>query len=395
MIYRKLLVAAGLVGLLSAPAAAGLLMNVTLDYDIERDRMLSQETFRSLKTELSGALSDEVRMVVAYDAERVGERARTNTYAIMMAPAHLIGEAMKHGYTPVARAGQTDRVVLLATTKSGITNFAQARGKRLVMPHRESLVAYMLNGEMNAAGTQTKNYFRQVENMTLYDAVMYAFELGQADIAAVKESTAKAWMKKNPGKAVVIHALRPVPAAGVAVSGTLPANLRNHLLAALSQVNAGTERNLLRLGFGDFVSADRETFEYVSTLGYYTPRTLPGGKITAADEVKKLMASGVPLFDVRAEAQYAEHHIPGAKNLPYRMNSPKEIDFDGSLDSWDVSRLPADKNAPVIFQCNGAECWYSYKASRTAIKLGYRKVYWFRGGIPEWKSQGGALLSGS
>ena len=53
---------------------------------------------------------------------------------------------------------------------------------------------------------------------------------------------------------------------------------------------------------------------------------------------------------------------------------------------WHHRKLPADKAAQLIFACNGAECWKSYKASHAAIQAGYTRVYWFRGGLPEWRS---------
>lgn len=42
----------------------------------------------------------------------------------------------------------------------------------------------------------------------------------------------------------------------------------------------------------------------------------------------------------------------------------------------------------MIFQCNGAECWYSYKASRYMVKRGFKRIYWFRTGLPDWKASG-------
>jgi len=45
-----------------------------------------------------------------------------------------------------------------------------------------------------------------------------------------------------------------------------------------------------------------------------------------------------------------------------------------------------DKEKPVIFACNGAECWKSYKASKTALARGFKTVYWLRGGLPEWEA---------
>jgi rhodanese-related sulfurtransferase len=58
-----------------------------------------------------------------------------------------------------------------------------------------------------------------------------------------------------------------------------------------------------------------------------------------------------------------------------------------ALDSFDVAKA-GDKNAPMIFACNGAECWKSYKSCVAAIKAGYKQVYWFRGGFPEWVARG-------
>ncbi|MNU02200.1 hypothetical protein D3C72_2458330 [compost metagenome] len=47
-----------------------------------------------------------------------------------------------------------------------------------------------------------------------------------------------------------------------------------------------------------------------------------------------------------------------------------------------------DRSKPVIFACNGAECWKSYKAAKVAASKGYKTVYWLRGGLPEWDADG-------
>lgn len=119
-----------------------------------------------------------------------------------------------------------------------------------------------------------------------------------------------------------------------------------------------------------------------------TPASLSGATLVDAAKAKSLMDCGAAMIDARVANEYAEAHIKGAANVPYKEKSAKSVDFDASQDSFDISKLPADKNAGVIFQCNGAECWKSYKASAMAIKNGYKKVYWFRGGFPEWKAKG-------
>lgn len=119
-----------------------------------------------------------------------------------------------------------------------------------------------------------------------------------------------------------------------------------------------------------------------------TPASLNGAEVIDAAKAKSLMDGGAKMIDTRVANEFAEAHIKGAINVPYKEKSAKAADFDAALDSFDLAKLPADKNAAIITQCNGAECWKSYKGAAAAVKAGYKKVYWFRGGFPEWKAKG-------
>ena len=79
--------------------------------------------------------------------------------------------------------------------------------------------------------------------------------------------------------------------------------------------------------------------------------------------------------------------MPGAIFVPYVEKSLKDVAFEAKLDDFSgLDKL--DPAKPVIFACNGAECWKSYKASRQAVLKGFKRVYWFRGGLPEWEASG-------
>jgi len=119
-----------------------------------------------------------------------------------------------------------------------------------------------------------------------------------------------------------------------------------------------------------------------------TPPDLPGVTVVTAAQARDLMAKGVLIVDTRVANEYVEQRIKGAISIPYKEKSAKTANFDPRLDRFDLSKLPSDKNTPVIFYCNAGECWKSYKASKTALKAGHTKVYWLRGGIPEWKNNG-------
>lgn len=119
-----------------------------------------------------------------------------------------------------------------------------------------------------------------------------------------------------------------------------------------------------------------------------TPKTLAGVKTVTADEVKKMLDAGVPVIDTRVAAEFAEKSIKGARSVPYKEKSAKDVGFDATADQFDLAKLPADKGAPLVFFCNAGECWKSYKASVVASKAGWSKVHWFRGGMPEWTAKG-------
>ncbi len=375
-------------------AASDLVLDVTLDYDQNRDHLATQTAFKDLAKHLSGAIGQPVKMVMTQNAERVGERIRTGSYSILLAPSQLIGLAMRSGYSPIVKTKQNARVMLLATKFSNVKNFESARGKRIALPHRESLVSFLVNGEMNARGFSAKQYFGQVNYMNQYAAALYAMEIGQADLVAAKEDVANDWMLRRRD-IVRVHTFPNVPAAGVAVSDKLDAATKDKLRVAFTSINKDLEARLMRAHMSAFKAADKTDFEYVSTRGFYTPEISSGVTIPTAEQVKQLIGQGVKLFDVRPQAHYREAHIPDAINVTYQMNSPKDIEYDDSVDAFDMSKLPADKKTPIIFQCNGAECWYSYKAARYALKRGYTKVYWFRTGLPAWKEAGYPVRKGN
>jgi rhodanese-related sulfurtransferase len=119
-----------------------------------------------------------------------------------------------------------------------------------------------------------------------------------------------------------------------------------------------------------------------------TPLSLNGVKIVSAQEAKPMLDRGVPFIDARVATEYAEKSIKGAKSVPYKEKSAKSVDFDRTQDQFDLAKLPADKNAPMVFFCNAGECWKSYKAAVLARDAGYKQVHWLRGGMPEWTAKG-------
>ena len=119
-----------------------------------------------------------------------------------------------------------------------------------------------------------------------------------------------------------------------------------------------------------------------------TPETAPAGvKLVDAKAVQDLQAKGAIIVDTRKAAEFGEGSIKGAISVPYDPEkSAKDVNFDASQDKFDMSKL-ADKNANIVLFCNSGSCWKSYKAAVVLAKNGYKNVYWYRNGYPDWKAR--------
>jgi rhodanese-related sulfurtransferase len=91
--------------------------------------------------------------------------------------------------------------------------------------------------------------------------------------------------------------------------------------------------------------------------------------------------AGFVVLDCRRAEQYAEGHIPGALNLPYR-----NISADGT------AHLPRDKT--LVTYCSSVHCNASTKAALQLSALGF-KVKEMVGGMAAWRDEGYAVATGA
>jgi ABC-type phosphate/phosphonate transport system substrate-binding protein/rhodanese-related sulfurtransferase len=368
--------------------AAGVQLNVSGEARQEINTPQFQDRYMSLASYLGASLGTDVKLAIGRDLSRELQKMRAGMYEVLVGPAHVIGAAMRYGYEPVVRFSGEERAVFVASKASGITSFESAKGARLALPPTDSLATYLARGELNAKGVKVNEFFAEVKEHRYHEVALLAMEFGQADIAVADERLAKEWVAKNGGQ--IILETRATPGIGVAVYAKLDKSTKDRIRTAFLTPNPKVVATapLTGLDLATVTPIGTEEYKYVSTLGYFTPRQLPGATVVTADEVTELLRKGATLYDTRTAEEYGAKHIQGAKLLPYVEKSHKEVGFDVRQDHFDLTKAIQDKKAPVIFACNGAECWKSYKASNAAVKAGYQQVYWFRGGFPEWSLKG-------
>jgi rhodanese-related sulfurtransferase len=378
------LIASGLWTLLffAGSAIADLKIMVAVDPSDRESMVIS---VLDMQQTLSKIAAQPVHAVKSQDLGDVMRSTRTGEYDVYIAPAHVAASALAHGYTLV---GSTDRDELYQlVARPGAKAPADLNGGKIYLTQQDSVAAYMARGMLNEAG-QSLKMFQQVFYRTTSGAGLFAIDAGLVDATVAKKGDYEDWVKQSSSKSAVLLSSRAVPGGmSVVVKNSLPEATRSKLENWLMSP-AGTLAGIGKVSY----HSELANYKYVAALGNWTPSQLPGARMVTASEVVGLQQKGVPIIDVRLAKEYHEKHIRGAQSIPYGEKSLKDVAFDPALDEW-AGPEKLDKAKPVIFHCNGAECWKSYKAAKVALSKGFTTVYWFRGGFPEWESSGLAVES--
>lgn len=121
-----------------------------------------------------------------------------------------------------------------------------------------------------------------------------------------------------------------------------------------------------------------------------TPLELDGARVVTIDEAKALFDSGKILFiDVRNPLNYGRGHIPSAAGIPAGDKDASREDEAGFR-----KKLPADRNARILFYSHGETGWKSYRAASIAVSAGYKNVLWMREGLKGWTDKGHPVKAG-
>jgi rhodanese-related sulfurtransferase/ABC-type phosphate/phosphonate transport system substrate-binding protein len=348
----------------------------------ERDIYSTYPAWERLVEGLSGKAKISSTFLFSADATQDMVATRNGTLAVIVGPAHIVSSALRHGhYLPVGVASRNQRIILATLNTSNIRSFADAKGKALGVPGQDAIATYLMRGEANATGSSLKQYFSKVYYTYYEGALLMALKFGTVDAVAVEETMFNRWRAANEP---VVEVMRTKESPGLGI--VAHKSLGRSAIDAMRNLVMG--RPVPSVAGATFQPVDASAYEYVSTLGYFTPRVLPGTDVVSAQQTKQLMARGVALIDTRVATEYVAGRPAGSVWLPYAEHSAKETDFDPAKDKFDLAKLPADKNQEMIFSCGGPECWKSYKAAVLAIGAGYKRIYWFRGGIKEWMEAG-------
>ena len=145
------------------------------------------------------------------------------------------------------------------------------------------------------------------------------------------------------------------------------------------------QEGLRKAGLPEGAGTDLALDDYVKFMTMSNGQTTVEGTTKIdVEEARALRERGVPFIDVRAPVDYGNGHVPGAINLSLVTDFSREA----------LEKTLASKDSEVTFYCHGKHCPYSAYASAKAVAWGYKRIFYFAGGFPEWQEAGYPIENG-
>jgi thiosulfate/3-mercaptopyruvate sulfurtransferase len=119
-----------------------------------------------------------------------------------------------------------------------------------------------------------------------------------------------------------------------------------------------------------------------------------GYDLVTTEELKGWIDSGKDMVIVDTmpyEASYKKEHVPGALQFLFPipdMNQWDTQETDGKTQDDFIKLLGPDKEKTIVIYCGFVKCTRSHNGAAWAVKLGYKNVYRYSGGVFAWKGAG-------
>jgi rhodanese-related sulfurtransferase len=97
----------------------------------------------------------------------------------------------------------------------------------------------------------------------------------------------------------------------------------------------------------------------------------------------------IPFLDARRSAEFEAGHVAGAWSAPIW-----EADVAGRITEFEAKANPAPQ-APLVLYCSGGDCEDSRLLAKRLVGLGYRNLFIYRDGFPDWVRLGRPVASGA
>lgn len=120
-----------------------------------------------------------------------------------------------------------------------------------------------------------------------------------------------------------------------------------------------------------------------------TPTSIPGGRVIGTRELAGMLQQQGQGKVLLLHAYGGPEHLPGAQAVaPAAQGGSFDDQIQREFGQYLRQASDGDSSRTLVVYCAGPQCWGSYNAALRAIHMGFRNVYWYRGGLEAWGQAG-------
>lgn len=112
-------------------------------------------------------------------------------------------------------------------------------------------------------------------------------------------------------------------------------------------------------------------------------------RVVSPTEAWVLFQAKAPFLDARRSGEYAEGHIAGAWSV-----SVWETSLEARITEFEAASK-VESTTPLVLYCSGGDCEDSRLLAARLTPLGYRNLFLYEAGYPDWVHQGRPTAKGT
>ena len=304
---------------------------------------------------------------------------RTVTLDMVFGPAQVIANIGKFKFEPVLKSDADDRCLLCRRLRTYKGTLAAKSGARLGLPDYESLMGGIARSEINSRGL-AKTDFSEIKFHRMADAPLYGLEAGSLRPRRGVRRRSQDLDRRQRWPYRLHQRVRPAPRTLSVQTETVP-------LAAQTEAGfrpAEKQQPQARAGY-----RHQADFKDIASMLNTTPTSLPGAKVISAAEARDARSpKGFRSTTCGSDEDYEDSSRSWCHFRCLTMKAaPRKSSSIRQTTSSPLNNCPRIRTRRSSCSATAPSAGRATSPLSWQFKAGWKNIYWFRGGFPEWKEK--------
>lgn len=198
--------------------------------------------FKPLMDHVAKETGANIRLEISQSFKNMENRLNNaGHFAILLAPAQVTADAIKDGYTPVAKWNKPLAGMFVVAAGQSYKNVTALKGARLGIASRDTAIGPLCMGTLNKAGLRADRDFGSIYEGKFMDVMARELKSGSLDAICVSPVAWKAMNTDSPGTFRILTETPRIPGFALSIRDDLPPQEKKKLATVFANIGKSPE----------------------------------------------------------------------------------------------------------------------------------------------------------